>query len=175
MQQSMTAIETLHLTLRTFRDDDVDALFAIQGDRDAMRYTYVAPSRQECAHRLRTYAALESTHGFAPWTIVLRAEDRVIGWGGLNVDPFDPGWGIEVSYFFHPAYWGRGYATELVRTALQQGFCTLSLATIGAFVKPANIASTLVLRKCGFTLLGYEPRLERDHYEIQRGAWPGVD
>jgi [ribosomal protein S5]-alanine N-acetyltransferase len=167
-------IETLHLTLRPFRDEDVDPIFAIQGDRDAMRYTYAAPSRQDCAHRLRIFAALASTLGFVPWTVVFRSEARVIGWGGLSIDPFDPGWGIEVSYYFHPAYWGRGYATELVRTTLQHGFGVLSLPAIGAFVRPANVASVRVLEKCGFTLLGYEPRLERNRYELQRSAWRGA-
>ena len=167
-------IDTPHLTLRAFRDEDVDPLFAIQGDREAMRYTYAAPSRQECEHRLRTFAALESTLGFAPWTVVLRTEARVIGWGGLSIDPFDPGWGIEVSYYFHPAYWGRGYATELVRATLQHSFSTLSLQAIGAFVRPQNVASIRVLEKCGFTLLGYEPRLERNRYEMQRSAWRGA-
>lgn len=175
MQPSTTRIETPHLTLRAFRDEDVDPLFVIQGDRDAMRYTYVAASRDDCAHRLRTFAALESTLGFAPWTVILRTEGRVIGWGGLNVDPFDPGWGVEVSYYFHPAYWGRGYATELVRTSLQHGFGALSLPAIGAFVRPANGASVRVLTKCGFTRLGYEPRLERDRYEIQRSSWRGAE
>jgi RimJ/RimL family protein N-acetyltransferase len=167
-------IETSRLTLRAFKDDDVDPLFAIQGNHDAMRYTYTASSRQDCAHWHRTFAALESALGFAPWTVVLRAEGCVIGWGGLSIDPFDPGWGIEVSYYFHPAYWGRGYATELVRATLQYGFGVLALEAIGAFVRPANVASVRVLEKCGLTLLGYEPRLERNHYEIQRSAWHGV-
>jgi len=167
-------LETPRLTLRAFRDEDVDPLFAIQGDRDAMRYTYAAPSRRDCAHRLHTFAALASTLGFAPWTAVLRTEARVIGWGGLSIDPFDPGWGIEVSYFLHPAYWGRGYATELVRASLQYGFATLALPAIGAFVRRDNVASVQVLEKCGFTLLRYEPRLERNVYEIQRSAWRGV-
>jgi [ribosomal protein S5]-alanine N-acetyltransferase len=167
-------IETPHLTLRAFREADVDPLFAIQGDHEAMRYTYAASSRQDCVHWLRTFAALDSTLGFAPWTVVLRTEARVIGWGGLSIDPFDPGWGIEVSYFFHPAYWGRGYATELVHATLQHGFGILSLPAIGAFVRPANVASVRVLEKCGFTLLGYEPRLERNRYEVQRAAWLSV-
>jgi [ribosomal protein S5]-alanine N-acetyltransferase len=167
-------IETPRLTLRAFREEDVDPLFAIQWDHEAIRYTYTAPTRQDCAHWLRTFAGLQSTLGFAPWTVVLRTEARVIGWGGLSIDPFDPGWGIEVSYFFDPAYWGRGYATELVRATLQHGFGTLLLAVIEAFVRPANVASVRVLEKCGFTLLGYEPRLERNRYEVQRSAWLSV-
>ena len=166
-------IETRHLILRAFRDEDLDPLYTIQGDHKAMQYTYAAPSRESCAHRLRTFAALESTLGYAPWTVVLRAEARVIGWGGLSIDPFDPGWGIEVSYFFHPACWGRGYATELVRASLQHGFCSLTVPAIGAFGRPANLASVRVLEKCGFKLLGYEPRLERNRYEIRRSSWLG--
>src|SRR5689334_24525553 len=96
-------IETARLVLRAFREADVDPLYAIQGDRDAMRHTHAAQSRADCARWLGAYAALESSLGYAPWTAVLRAEDRVIGWGGLNIDPFAPGWGVEVSYFFHPA------------------------------------------------------------------------
>ena len=38
--QHILPIETRHLTLRAFRDEDVDPLFAIQGNREAMRYTY---------------------------------------------------------------------------------------------------------------------------------------
>jgi ribosomal-protein-alanine N-acetyltransferase len=167
-------VETSRLTLRAFQDDDIDPLFAIQGNHEAMRYTHAAASRQDCAHWHRTFAALASTLGFAPWTVVLRAEGCVIGWGGLSIDPFDPGWGIEVSYYFHPAYWGRGFATELVRATLQYGFVVLGLEAIGAFVRPANVASVRVLEKCGFTLRGYEPRLERNRYEIQRSAWHGV-
>ena len=167
----MIDVETAHLTLRAFHEDDVDPLFAIQGDPEAMRYTYVSPSRADCAHRLRTFAALHSSLGYAPWTAVLRSEGRVVGWGGLGVDPFDPGWGVEVSYFFDPGCWGRGYATELVRASLAHGFGALSLPEIGAFVRPANAASVRVLEKCGFALMRYEPRLERNRYEIRRAAW----
>jgi RimJ/RimL family protein N-acetyltransferase len=96
----------------------------------------------------------------------LRDDERVVGWGGLGVDPFDPGWGPEVSYFFHPAHWGRGLATELVRASLEHGFGALTLRAIGAFARPENAASIRVLEKCGFRLLGWEPALERNHYEV---------
>ena len=67
-------IETERLTLRAFRGEDVDALFEIQGNHEAMRYTHAASSRQDCADWHHAYAALESTLGFAPWTAILRAE-----------------------------------------------------------------------------------------------------
>ena len=59
-------IETARLTLRPFRDEDVDPLFAIQGDREAMRYTHAASSRQDCGHWLRTFAPLNRRAALPP-------------------------------------------------------------------------------------------------------------
>ena len=159
-------IETARLLLRPFRDEDIDPLYEMQGDRDAMRYTFRAESRQASERNLRGYADSVAKNRFAPWTIVLPSEDRVIGWGGLSIDPFEPGWGIEVSYFFHREYWGQGFATELVRASLDHGFRSLNLDRIAAFARPDNLASIRVLEKSGFRFLHYEPKLERNRYEI---------
>ena len=163
-------VTTPRLQLRPFRDEDIEPLWEIQGNPEAMRFTWTAPSREESARRLRMHEALRAENGFAPWVAVLREDDRVVGWGGLGIDPFAPGWGPEVSYFFHPAHWGRGFATEVVRAAVTHGFETLSLPAIGAFARPDNLASIRVLEKCGFRLLGWEPALARNHYEIVRGG-----
>jgi ribosomal-protein-alanine N-acetyltransferase len=164
-------IETSRLVLRPFEDEDVDALYRIQSDPDAMRYTFCSSSRDESEQRLRAYAALDEQLGYAPWTVVLRAEPRIIGWGGLSVDPFDPGWGVEVAYFFDPTYWGQGYATELVRASIEHGFAQLGLPEIGAFAHPHNAASIHVLEKCGFSYVCFEPRLTRNRYAIRREDW----
>jgi RimJ/RimL family protein N-acetyltransferase len=161
-------LETPRLTLRPLHRRDVGALYAIQGDREAMRFTWVAPSLGACAERLDAYEALRSTHGFAPWVAILREEDRVIGWGGLCVDPFAPGWGVEVVYFLHPTHWRRGFATEIVRASVDDGFGRLALDRIAAFARPENVASIRVLEKCGFSPVGWEPALERNHYEVRR-------
>ncbi|WP_328187674.1 GNAT family N-acetyltransferase [Marinobacter sp. OP 3.4] len=105
---------TSRLMLRPFLERDTDELYAIQSDQQAMRHTFAATSLQQCAQRLKTFEDMRDSHGFAPWVVCDRSETEVIGWGGLNIDPFDPGWGVEVSYFFDPAHWGRGFATELV-------------------------------------------------------------
>ncbi len=114
---------------------------------------------------------IESTLGFAPWTVILRAEGRVIGWGGLSIDPFVPGLGVEVSYYFDSRDWGRGYATELVTVSIHYGFDTVRLPAIQAFARPENVVSVRVLEKCGLTFLRYEPELERNHYEIRCSSW----
>lgn len=164
-------IETSRLVLRLFDDGDVDALYRIQGNPDSMRYTFCPTSRAEAEQRLRAYAALDEQLGFAPWTVVLRAAARIIGWGGLNIDPFDPGWGVEVAYFFDPTCWGQGYATELVRASIEHGFAQPGLPEIGAFAHPQKAASIRVLEKCGFVYGSYEPQLTRNRYVIRREDW----
>ena len=167
----MSELQTRHLVLREFRDSDVDPLYEIQGNRDYMRFTFCAESRAACESWLRRYAQSRPVNCFAPWTIVLRSEDRVIGWGGLSIDLAAPEWGPEVSYFIHPAYQGRGFASELVHCSLLHGFNDLQLKLIGAFARPENEASIRVLAKCGFKFLRYEPALVRNHYELEAEDW----
>ena len=137
-----------------------------QGDREAMRFTYSAPSRVECERRLWAHERLRRENGFAPWVAVLRAAGRVVGWGGLGVDPFEPGWGVEVSYSLHPAHWGRGLATELVRAAVAHGFETLGLPEIVAFTDPANHRSLAVMRRLG---MRPDPSRDFEHPAIPPG------
>ena len=163
------AIETERLSLRAFEEDDLEPLWQIRSDREAMRFTFSPGSREESAANLRAYAALLGELGYAPWTVVHGG--RIVGWGGLNVDPFQPGWGPEVSYFLARDVWGRGLATELVRTALRHGFDDHGLAKICAFTRPDNPASARVLEKCGFGKRRHIPKMERDYYETTRTRW----
>jgi RimJ/RimL family protein N-acetyltransferase len=162
---------TSRLLLRAPEPTDADPLFAIQGDPEAMRYTYCSPSREATATRLEEYATRFAEDGFAPWTVVLAAEDRVVGWGGLNKDPGEPEWGPEVAYYFDRAYWGRGLGTELVRESLAYAFGDLDLPDVGAFTKPENLASIRLLLGSGFARVRFVPELEREEYRISIDSW----
>lgn len=161
---------TSRLLLRAPEPTDADPLFTIQGNPEAMRYTYCSPSREATATRLEEYAARFAKDGFAPWTVVLAAEDRVIGWGGLNKDPGEPEWGSEVAYYFDRDWWGRGLATELVRESLDYAFDDLGLPDVGAFARRENLASIHLLLKTGFTFGRFVPELERNEYRISRDS-----
>ena len=102
---------------------------------------------------------------------MLAAEDRIIGWGGLNKDPNAPEWGVEVAYYIDRAYWGRGLATELVRESLTLAFGDLGLDQVGAFAKPENAASVRVLVKAGFKRVRFVSELERDEFRVSAENW----
>lgn len=175
MTAELRPVPIFHLTgrlvLRQFEQRDTPALYSIQSDQEAMCHTYAANSLRQCEERLSTFEDLRPAQGFAPWVVIERASGRVIGWGGLNVDPFDPGWGVEVSYFFDPAVWGRGFGTELVSYSVKHAFADLALSYVIAFAKPDNVGSIRVLEKCGFSFTNYEPRIERNQYRIQRAEF----
>ncbi len=162
---------TSRLLLRAPEPADAEVLFAIQGDAEAMKHTFCAPSLEATAAHLESYAARYAEDGFAPWTAVLTAEDLLVGWGGLNKDPNAPEWGVEVAYYIDRAYWGRGLATELVRESLTLAFADLGLDQVGAFAKPENAASVRVLVKAGFERVRFVSELERDEFRVSAENW----
>ncbi len=80
---------------------------------------------------------------------------------------------VEVGYAFYPAYWGKGFATEIAAACLALGREKLHLKTIVAVTSLRNAASQHVLRKVG---LAY-PRRRRSisRSSPRRGApsWSG--
>jgi ribosomal-protein-alanine N-acetyltransferase len=153
--------ETARLILRRPKLTDAPALFEFLGDAEAMRYTHVDPSPRACRRRIAVHEWYRRRNGYAPWTIIARASGRIIGWGGLYADPFDPEWGAEVGYFFHPAAWGRGYASELTAACTKLADEVLGLPEVSAFAHPQNIGSQRVLEKAGFEPVRFVPEMER--------------
>src|ERR1700676_1376056 len=98
-------LETARLVLRRPTLADVPALFEFLGNAEAMRHTQDDASLRAGRRRIAVQERRRRRDGCAPWTVLTKAEGRIIGWGGLYDDPFDPGWGVEVGYFFRPAAW----------------------------------------------------------------------
>jgi ribosomal-protein-alanine N-acetyltransferase len=166
-------IETMRLILRHSTMADVPALFEFLGDTKAMRHTHADTSLRECRRRVAVHEWRRRRDGCAPWTIVTKADDRIVGWGGLYDDPFESGWGVEGGYYFHPASWGQGYATELVAVCMSLADDVLRLPEVKAFARPENLGSRRVLENAGFEAVRFVPEMERVLYRRGRhGARP---
>ena len=101
-------------------------------------------------------------------------EDRLIGFVN-EVERKDRS--IELGYVIHPAFWGRGYATEMLKAViemlLEEGF---SQVITGAFEE--NTASIRVMEKCGMRKTAVEEDIvyqECDHhcvfYSIEKNPY----
>jgi [ribosomal protein S5]-alanine N-acetyltransferase len=157
-------LETERLALRPPLLADAHELLAFLGDADAMRYTFCLADLRACRRHIAAHACQRRKRGFGPWTVIEKESARIIGFGGLYDDPFDPGWGPEIAYRFAPAAWGRGYASELARFALALAHGAHGLAEVRAFAHPDNPASRRVLAKLGFTEERFLPAMNRYLY-----------
>jgi ribosomal-protein-alanine N-acetyltransferase len=154
-------IESARLLLRPPRLADASPLFEFLGDAAAMRYTTVQASLRDCRRYLAAHERQRRRIGCAPWVIVEKRTGAHIGFGGLYDDPFDPGWGVEVGYFFAPAAWGQGYATELTLCCVDLARQQARWPTLCAFAHPQNVASQKVLLKAGFRQERFLPEMNR--------------
>lgn len=60
----------------------------------------------------------------------------------------------ELGYRFLPEYWGKGYATETARAALNYAFNEIKTDVVYAMAVTENTGSNRVLQKLGFEELG---------------------
>lgn len=162
-----TLIETDRLILRKPTLLDVPFLFDFLGDPVAMQYTLVDASLKECRQRIAIHERHRRKDGYAPWTVVSKKSNQIIGWGGLYNDPFEPGWGAELGYFFHPSAWGQGYGSEFVSAALEEANLQLKLPKVCAFARPENKASRRLLEQASFKFIRFVPEMERFYFERQ--------
>ncbi len=163
-------IETARLVLRPPRPRDVPALYAILGDRRAMRQTHAQRSLVACGLYARAHEKQRRRLGYAPWVIATRRDGTIIGWGGLYDDPFDPGWGVELAYFLARGARGHGYASELAAACIALADGRLCLARVRGFAMPRNRFSRRVLKKAGFVAIGYVPAMRRLLFSRPRGG-----
>ncbi len=61
--------------------------------------------------------------------------------------------GVEIGYAFRKQDWGKGFATEIVKAAVQYVFTSTDFSSIYAYTDKRNINSKKVLEKSGFTYL----------------------
>lgn len=152
-------LTTERLTLRPFREDDVEALYAYSKDEEVGRNAGWKPheSLLESSDILHLVFLNQSS----VWAIEWRSDRRLMGSIGLITDSTRQyGSARSLGYALGLDYWGQGYMTEAVRAAVRFGFGQMGLDLISATCYPDNPASRRVLEKCGFQYEGVLHRAE---------------
>jgi hypothetical protein len=148
----MLITQTPRLILRQFHLDDAEAMNAIFGDADVMRFGDGPQSpqwvRSWIASSVNEYY---SRWGFGSWAVVDKVTSAVIGYCGLSrfPDRCAPG-EAEIGFRLARASWGHGFATEAALAVRDHAFDVLNLPRLIALIDPANIASIRVAEKLGF-------------------------
>jgi RimJ/RimL family protein N-acetyltransferase len=162
-------IETARLVLRPPRDDDRDAIFAINGDPEVHRWLAMTGTRAESDAVVDRIQAMIADQGFGFWAVERKADGRVIGLAGLlaMTDELPPGPALEIGWRFASTAWGQGYATEAARAAVDWGFATQDADEIIAITAVSNLNSQAVMRRIGMerdpSADFLHPKLGEDH------------
>lgn len=148
----MIVLETERLVLRELERDDLDALEAVLGDDETMRY-YPAPfSRDACAAWIERWQDSYRANGFGLWAMVFKEDDRVIGDCGLVPQMVDEKPDIEIGWHVARDLWGRGLATEAAAACRDQAFGPLDISRLISLIRPINLPSCRVAEKIGMTV-----------------------
>ncbi len=161
-------IRTERLILREWRDSDLEPFAAMNADRRVMEHFPATLARTESdalAGRIRDAFAKS---GFGLWAVEIPGIASYVGFIGLAVPnftaPFTPC--VEIGWRLAFDAWGRGYATEGARAALDFGFTRAGLKEIVSFTAPVNVRSIRVMEKIGMTR---KPADDFDHPKVAEG------
>lgn len=165
----MPEFRTARLLLRPFKARDLDDVHAYRSIPAVNRYLYSDPyTEDETAENLARWIgqdAIEEDGQSMALAIVLPEEDKVIGEVDLKLLSSRHRQ-AETGYILHPAYQGRGYATEAAGETLRIGFEEQGLHRIQAECDARNEPSRRVMERLKMRREGHFR-----HNEIFKGEW----
>lgn len=145
----MDTISTPRLTLRMFRETDLDAYAAMSADPEVMRHIgQGGPIERDLAWRgMAAFVGHWALRGIGMWAIEERATGRLIGRAGF-LHP--EGWpGCEVGWLLARDAWGRGLAFEAVSAAIAHGRAALGVGALISLIRPDNTRSARLAERLG--------------------------
>lgn len=169
---SKGVIHTKRLLLRPWHADDDPAFARLHADPDVMADLGGPIDRIASDGKLDRYRAAYLEHGISRWAVE-DAEGNFVGYAGVmpRLAPDHPlGPHHEVGWRFVRSAWGRGYATESARAALQHAFEHNGLREIVSYTSADNLRSQAVMAR-----LGLQRDESRDFVaDYGLGPWRGL-
>lgn len=171
---------TRRLVVRAAREDDAPFVISLWSDPRVMRFVGfphgIPGASEDVPARIRRGGGLTS---------LLIAEDRAahIPIGQCMLGAPDEAGVSQPDIKLAPAFWGRGYGSELWTAIIDQLFLRTSCAVVRGTPNVANAASIRMQEKAGMRRVGggvseFPEALRRDTepvphyvYDIKRGEW----
>jgi RimJ/RimL family protein N-acetyltransferase len=149
--------ETDRLILREILPIDLEAMFELDSNPLVRKYIDNDPikTKEQASEAIEYIRQQYVERGVGRWAAIEKETGDFIGWSGLklNIGEHEELDGkqyfYDVGYRFIPRYWGKGYATESAKVALDYGFKVLNIETIAGIALIENIGSNKVLQKIG--------------------------
>lgn len=145
-------LQTERLLLRGFRADDFDAYAEMMADPEVTRFLADGRplSRADAWRQLAIFVGHWELRGFGLWAVEERASGAFLG----RIGCFEPeGWpGFEIGYTLARHAWGKGYASEAAKAALDYARTVLGRTDVISVIRVGNRGSVNVATKLGAVL-----------------------
>ena len=161
-------LRTARLVLRPWTADDRVPFAAMNADPEVRRFFPSLLTRAQSDASADFLAGQFERTAYGPWAVEIPGVTPFAGFVGVWETAADmrPLGRIEIGWRLARAQWGRGYATEGARAALDFAFGPGGLDALVAFVAPGNHASRAVMDRIG---LIEDPDAAFDHPRLPEG------
>jgi RimJ/RimL family protein N-acetyltransferase len=161
-------LRTERLILRPWTAEDRAPFAAMNADPEVRRFFSSLQNRAESDRSVDFLSSQFERTPYGPWAIEIPGQVEFAGFVGPWETPPDvrAHGRVEIGWRLARACWGKGYATEAARAALDFVFREELLDEIVAFVVPTNIASRNVMERIG---LREDPGAAFDHPRVPEG------
>ncbi len=145
----LTEPEPITISLRQWRDSDLEPYAAMNRDPEVMRYFPSPWSREQSEVSLHRQRALIDERGWGLWALEVAGE--FAGFVGLSIPSFQASFMpcVEIGWRLRREYWGRGIAYRGALQALEYGFTILMLPEIASFTAAVNDRSRRLMERLG--------------------------
>jgi RimJ/RimL family protein N-acetyltransferase len=174
---------TKRLQLRQWLERDRADFARMNADPEVMEYFPSLLSVDESNALAMRIELLIAERGWGMWAVAEKGSGRFIGFTGLHTPkaelPCAPC--IEIGWRLAREFWGKGYATEAARAALDIAFGQLAFAEIVAFTSVNNSRSQGLMQRLHMINTGNNfqhpdvaednPLCEHVLYRLTRDRW----
>lgn len=161
-------IRTDRLILRPWREEDLGLFAKINADPKVMEYFPSILSKEESDSLAEKIQKELTEKKYGLWAVEVSGVAPFIGFIGLHYQDFHAAFTpcVEVGWRLDIQYWGKGYATEGAKAALNYGFKTIGLNEVVSFTAVQNMRSIAVMERIG---MSHQESDDFDHPKLPEG------
>jgi RimJ/RimL family protein N-acetyltransferase len=148
---SEVVVETARLRLHSLSARwDVD-LYRLFHEPEVADWLFLTgpPTRAQLEARTKIHEQIWAERGYGMFAVVEKASGRFVARVGA-MTTLETG-RIEIAWSTTRDAWGKGYASEAARAAIDFTFANSTLSSLDCYLRPDNTASRRVAEKVGFS------------------------
>ena len=134
-------LETKRLFLREMTMSDLDALFAVLGDKEIMQHYPYSFDEERVRSWIERNMKRYTDDGFGLWAVCLKDTGEMIGDCGLTLQNIDGTMLPEIGYHIRKDQQRKGYAKEAAAAVRDWAFQNTEYPALYSYCKYTNVGS----------------------------------